>query len=293
MTRALALLWPPLYAALQLFWTLGTTPGWARGTDLVLPPWIVIPLCAATPLIVAASWATGGTVLLVAAAWAVTALLGGAAAMLLLDLVGVILPGLGIPTDPLGALSRIGCLGVAILAGATALRFQRRVRGCTRCSRIPALLHTPAWAYTAAYVAIAGFAVRAVAQFTLIDAVPYDGGLQLAIFEIGFVLAGVLLPLALVHGFGRIWPRWVPPLAGRRVPRWLVLGAGVLVSVALCGYFGMGLVQLTLETVRGIAQEVAFMWVAVPGYVVWGLGVAGATWHYYRRTKRGCVVCGV
>jgi hypothetical protein len=43
-------------------------------------------------------------------------------------------------------------------------------------------------------------------------------------FEAGFVLAGTLLPLALVHSWGRVLPRWVPLLAGRRVPRWLLLG---------------------------------------------------------------------
>jgi hypothetical protein len=50
---------------------------------------------------------------------------------------------------------------------------------------------------------------------------------------VGFVLGGTLLPLALVHSWGLIWPRWIPAPAGRRFPRWLVLGPAIGISGGL------------------------------------------------------------
>ncbi|GAA3381902.1 hypothetical protein GCM10020369_01670 [Cryptosporangium minutisporangium] len=52
-------------------------------------------------------------------------------------------------------------------------------------------------------------------------------------------LAGTLLPLALAHRWGRLWPAWFLPLRGRAVPRWLVLGTGLFVGGSLTAYFGV------------------------------------------------------
>lgn len=284
--------WALVYAAIQVGWLVGEAPRWGRGADLTLPSTAVIGMCVAVAAVVAALKATGGRTILVVAAWALSVLLGGASAMLLLDVVGGILPGMGIPRDGFGFLSRLGCLAVAVFSGATALTYQRRLCGCTRCSRIPGLDRTPRWAYLAAYAAIAGFAARVIAQITLWENSPFAENAQLLIFEAGFVLAGLLLPLALVHSWGKVWPRWVLPLAGRRVPRWLVAGPGFGVAAALCGYFGMGLAQLVVETVNGTQDEVLFMWVAIPGYTLWGIGLAFASVAYYRVTKPACTACG-
>ena len=117
-------------------------------------------------------------------------------------------------------------------------------------------------------------------------------------FEIGFLLAGLLLPLALVHSWGRIWPRWVPLLAGRRVPRWLLLGPAAAVGGGLVVYFGLGLGQLTVETVTGTwdpgdgSLPLWFYWIAMPAYLLWGAGLLVAMVSFQQRTRPRCPACG-
>ncbi|GAA2408304.1 hypothetical protein GCM10010404_77920 [Nonomuraea africana] len=288
-----ALLAALAYGSVQAYWAAGNAPAWVLGYDVTLPSWVVIALCAGVALVVTGLRATRGLLPLVLAAWALSVALVSAAALLLLDVVSGVLPDLGIPRDPAAFLSRAGCAAVGLLAGATALSWQRRrTAGCVRCVGVPRLESTPRWGYVAAYAAVAGCLIRIVAQVTMGVAVPYAASPSLLIFEFGFLLAGVLLPLALAHRWGKIWPRWVPLLAGRRVPRWLVAGPGFAVAGALLAYFGTGLIQMTAETIDGTLEEPAFMWVAVPSYVLWGVGLAFASIAYYRITRPACTACG-
>jgi len=128
------------------------------------------------------------------------------------------------------------------------------------------------------------------------------GGRRLAIeglaFEAIFLLAGVVLPLALVHSWGRIVPRWVPLLAGRRVPHWLLLGPASVIGVLMTGYFGFTMVKVATDTFTGAWHRsfgflpLGFFWVAVPGYLLWGLGLDVAAFAYYQLTRPPCRVCG-
>ncbi|MGW5687254.1 hypothetical protein [Nonomuraea sp. NPDC003754] len=281
------------YGAVQASWALGDAPSWVLGFDLTFPAWVVVGLCAGVVLVVAGLRATGGRLPLVLAAWALSAALVSASAVLLLDVVGGILPGLGLPRDLPAFLSRASCATVGLLAGATALSWQRRrTAGCLRCVRLPRLEATPRWGYAAAYAAVAGCLLRIVAQLTMGVAIPYAASPSLLVFEFGFLLAGVLLPLALVHGWGKVWPHWVPFLAGRGVPRWLVVGPGFAIAGAMLAYFGTGITQMVTETIDGTLEEPAFMWVAVPAYVVWGAGLAVASVSYYLITRPACAACG-
>ncbi|MFE3450506.1 hypothetical protein ACFXJ8_16385 [Nonomuraea sp. NPDC059194] len=281
------------YGGVQAYWAVGHAPAWVLGYDVTFPSWAVVALCAGVVLVVAGLRASGGRLPLVLAAYALGVALVAASAVLLLDVVGGILPGLGIPRDLPAFLSRAGCASVGLLAAATGLSWQRRrTAGCLRCVGVPRLDATPRWGYVAAYAAVAGCLVRIVAQLTMGVDIPYAASPSLLIFEFGFLLAGVLLPHALVHGWGKVWPRWVVPLAGRRVPRWLVMGPGFAISAAMLAYFGTGVTQMVRETVDGTLQEPAFMWVAVPAYVVWGLGLAVASVSYYLITRPACASCG-
>ncbi|GAB4004265.1 hypothetical protein GCM10029992_48670 [Glycomyces albus] len=73
--------------------------------------------------------------------------------------------------------------------------------------------------YLGAYFALACCSLR---MAPAIGAWIEDGGVGGAdgfmVFVVALVAAGTVLPLALAHSWGRIWPRWVFPLAGRRVP---------------------------------------------------------------------------
>jgi hypothetical protein len=59
---------------------------------------------------------------------------------------------------------------------------------------------------------------RAVAQGLLGSELQRAGGTVL-LFEVGFMLAGTVLPLSLVHRWGRTFLGRLPLLAGRGVPR--------------------------------------------------------------------------
>jgi hypothetical protein len=187
--------------------------------------------------------------------------------------------------------------------GATALCYQRHWRGtCLACGRTGAAAgpaRPPRWAWLAAWAAVAGCLVRLLAQVAVgFDSNLLKGGGSLLGFEAGFLLAGTVLPLALVYRWGRVFPGWVPLLAGRGVPRWLVLGPALGLGVGMTAYFGVSLVRLAAQTVTGTWAQHAgslplwFFWVAVPAYLAWGLGLGVAALAYRAATRPRCRTCG-
>jgi hypothetical protein len=290
-----ALLSALAYGSVQASWALGGAPSFGPiGTDLtILSGWGAVGLCGVAAVV------AGGLIAvrrqsrpLLVAAWCVSAALVLNCPILLLDLVGGVLSGLGIPRNLAGFLSRASCFGTAVLLGLAALSYRRRWWGVTP----PCLgaagrsTRTPRWAWWAAYGAVAACGIRVLAQVAVgFGGVDPGASSSLLVFEIGFVLAGVVLPLALVHTWGRRFPRWVPVLAGRRVPRWLVLGPAVAVSGSLVVYFGVGLGQLAVETLTGTADQnawpVAFLWAAMVAYFLWGIGLGAAALAYARGTR--------
>lgn len=288
-----------LYGALRIYWQLDGTPLdlSPRGGDLIgFSGWNAIGLCAVTALVAGAlaTVRTSGRArrALLATAGAVSVTLLGASAMLLLDVIGGILPGLGIRFYPLGALSRATGVAAAVLLILATLAYRRET--ADRLSSSPST-HTPRWAYWAAYLSVAGCLCRIAAQAAVgFDKTPLGGGASMILFEVGFVLGGTLLPLALVHSWGLIWPRWVPTLAGRRVPRWLVLGPATGISGGLVVYFGLTLLQMVAERLQGrnpyppsssLGLPELFFWISVPAYLLWGAGMAVAAVSHHTRTR--------
>ncbi|WP_157641464.1 hypothetical protein [Longispora albida] len=229
-------------------------------------------------------------------AWTLVAALVFSCPLFLLDVVYGLIPGLGPEIDPLAAASRAACLiGAGLLARAA---IQHARVHCAACSRRAVVRERrPRWAWWGAYGAIAACFVRIAAQVVVgWGEIPLEQGVALVVFEVGFVLAGTLLPLALVHDFGRVWPRWVPFLAGRKVQRWLVLGPAYALAGGITVYFTVVLGYLTVETVSGsfVADPfpLAFFWVAVPGYLAWGVGLGIAAIGYNLDTRQPCKACG-
>jgi hypothetical protein len=149
---------------------------------------------------------------------------------------------------------------------------------------------------------VVGCAVRIGAQAVVgFDRSPLSSGVSVLLFELGFLLGGSLLPLSLVHSWGRVWPRGVPGLAGRAVPRRLVLWPAAGISAGLVVYFGLMLLQMIAERLRGrnpfppsggLELPEAFFWFAVPSYLAWGAGMAVAAFGYHRMTRPACRECG-
>lgn len=301
-----ALVWALAYGSLRVYWAAAGAPSFPPlGTDLIaFTGWGAVGLCAAAAGVALALGRASWRWPLLVAAWGVSVGLVVACPLLLLDVVGRLFPGLGLPFHPLAFVSRATCLAGGVLVGAATVAYRRRWRSaCLFCGRadsgVRPATQPPRWAWWVAYAAIAGWLVRLLAQVAVgFGSSPMQAGGSLLAFEVGFVLAGTLLPLALVHSWGRVLPGWAPLLAGRRVPRWLLLGPAFGIAGGLTFYFGVGIVQLAFETLNGTwdrsagSLPLAFFWVAMPAYLVWGLALGAAAFAYRRITRPSCRVCG-
>lgn len=300
------LVWALGYGALRVFWAAGNAPYFQPiGTDLVVfTGWGAVGLCFAAACIGVAVLTTGGSRAVMVAGYAVAGAMLAADALLLPDVINALIPGLGQDVG-LGAFaSRAALLAGAVLVAASTLGYQRRsTGGCPRCGRRGDHVgsrRVPRWAYVGAYAAVLGALMRLLVQYIAgFDSIPMTASASLVVFEVGFVLAGTVLPLALVHSWGRIWPRWVPLLAGRRVPRWLVLGPGLGLAGGITAYFGFILAHMVGNVLAGQPGfddpgpfSQAFFWVAVLSYWVWGLGMGAAAIGYFRTTRSQCRSCG-
>jgi hypothetical protein len=293
-----------VYAGLRLLWE--TSPPAVDlspiGSDLVGPDgWAAIALCLAAAVVAGAlilppAHGPGRWTRFVAASAVSAALVAAGGPLLLLDVVGGLFPGSGVGFYPVGAVSRICCLAAGALLGlAVASEVQRLREACSECGRrlsrwTTSLSRTPRWAYAAAYISVAGFLTRVLAQVAVgFDGSPIPMDRSALLFETSMALAGVLLPLALVHRWGRWWPRW------------LVLGPAAFTSGGVIVYFGVLFGQMVGERLAGrnpfppssgLDFPEAFFWVAVPAYLVWGFGMAVAALTYFRTTRRQCLSCG-
>ncbi|WP_328418247.1 hypothetical protein OG470_31685 [Micromonospora sp. NBC_00389] len=289
--------WAVAYGGVRLAWTIGEAPEFGQfGSDLLgFTGWRSVALCvAAGALAVALDRVETWRPALAGVAWTVAGALIAAAAILLPELVGLLLFTVGPYFDPVAFASRLGCVTGAVLLSLATAHYQRRTRGdCPDCCRTvrPGLRRsTPArWARWAAYAAVAGLVTRFAAQVVVgFDSLTQDA--SVIGLEIGLLLAGVLLPLALVHRWGEIWPGWVPLLAGRTIPRLLLLVPGFGLGAGIVAYFGMGLVQLTSGSISQFSDT--FLWVAMSAYCILGLGLISASSDYHLRTRATCRACG-
>jgi hypothetical protein len=287
-----ALVWALGYGSLQLWWARGHRPSFGPlGTDLmVVTGPAMVALCGVAVIVAAVLVRPRPARPAELAAWLVSAVLVVSCPLLLLDVVGRSLPGLGIPFDRIAFVSRAACFAGAVLLAAAAVAHRRRTDAdCRWCGRRgdprgPNAVPVPAWARVAAAVSAVCCLVRIGAQAVL----GFDGGggstPTAVAFVVGFLLAGLALPLALVH-------RW-----GRLIPRLVLLVPAAALSLGLLVYFGVGLGQLTVETIEGTAHRepspLVFLWVSLSAYWLWGLGLAAATLSYARRTRKPCRRCG-
>ncbi|MGK5676096.1 hypothetical protein ACSNOB_25035 [Micromonospora sp. URMC 106] len=219
--------WALAYGAVRVRWALVGAPEFPPlDTDLVVfTGWWAVALCAAAGLVgaglaAARFWRPA----LAAAGWVVCAAVLLSCALLLLDVVGLLILDPGAAFHPGALLSRLACLTGAALLHAALLGHRRRLRGdCRRCGRTgpvrDASATVPAWARAAAWAAVLGCLLRLAAQLWVgFEDVPLSQGASMIAFEVGFLLAGVLLPLALVHSWGwsgpagcRCWPAGASP----------------------------------------------------------------------------------
>ncbi|MFC0007386.1 hypothetical protein [Micromonospora siamensis] len=111
-------------------------------------------------------------------------------------------------------------------------------------------------------------------------------------------IGGGVLALGLVRPWGEVWPRWIPVLAGRRIPPALPTTLGGLAAI-LVTIGGLSVVRIVVGTELGWLRpepegpEITGWGAGGPGWLwpLWGLGLAVATAAYHRRRRPRCPVC--
>jgi hypothetical protein len=216
-----AILWALAYGSVRVWWAVHGAPSFGRlGTDLIVfTGWRAVGLCAA---------AAGVALALRTARWRRPLLVARPVYsrafwwVRLPSLIGV------------GGAARAFC-------GRTGIRMR------------PA--QPPWWAWWAAYAAVAGSLARLGAQVAVGFGFMRHAPGSFWVFEAGFVLSGTVPPLALVHSWDGVVPRWVP--------RWLPLGPAFGIGGALTVYFGVSMLKLTADTLSGT-------WDPGPSLFRWG-----------------------
>jgi hypothetical protein len=303
----IAAVWALGFAAVHAWWAVAGAPRFAPPGESFFPGgWVpvVLSLVAAVVAMLIGSGAGRDRDprrrwLLAGAGWLAGAGMIAYSFMFWASVVGVLF-GLRVSwVDWTTLLARGSGVACGVLTVAVAIAEQRRARGaCPRCGRVHGRPRqrrtdpTPRWAYVAGYLAIAGCLSRFGAE--ILYGLTSGKGLSevltgpASVLAILLFLAGTLLPLALTHRWGRIWPRWVVPLAGRAVLRWIVLGPGLFMGAGFTGYFGIGAMIAWAADANMDGRPLWWTVMVLPGYTVWGLGLLGAAISYFNLTKPEC-----
>lgn len=257
----------------------------AAGLALVIPDYRVLQAVAYTPIILVGApfgWPPGVSVL-DAFPWPVT--------------------------------NQLVSIAGGVLWAAAAVAYQRRSRGaCGTCGRAES---GGGWTAPAAAARWGRWAVYVAATIPVLYAVTrlaWALGLPLGISEellrdlqesgmwvVGAALAtmglaGSILTLGLVQRWGEVFPRWIPGLAGKRVPPALAIVPPSLVSVLVTT---AGLMFIRLQLAGALDEVFAFgselQWAAIAPellWPVWGAALSAATFAYYYRRRGRCPHCG-
>ncbi|MFI6502546.1 hypothetical protein [Nonomuraea typhae] len=196
------------------------------------------------------------------------------------------------------------CAGGGVLWAGAALAFQRRTAGaCESCGRTHGrsgmgVSRIARWGTWAAYVGFAVPLFYSVVRWAWALGVPLlfsEEGIKW-LHETGMAWAGAglatfgalggVLTLGLARPWGRIWPRWVPVLAGRAVNPRLPVTLGALVTGVLASA-GMVAIRIT-----DWADPQAWLTSPMAYWPLWAAALGMATLGYYFRTRPECRRCG-
>ncbi|MEV6600718.1 hypothetical protein AB0M36_28280 [Actinoplanes sp. NPDC051346] len=306
--RGVAPVWQFAYVLVHLWWAVGGAPSFHNGQKSYFPGgWVPVVLGVVALAGCLAAAATARREVDRTGRYALAGLnaVAGAALCVYSFLFPIMLvalvfegPGPGIVASLLatggGAVAGILCLRVAVE--------QRRlaVGSCESCGRVHGRSpesrreRAPGWAFAGAYVAVAGFAIRISVWLADTIAGRFQSEVSrsdvswsaMVVFVALMSLAGTVLPLALAHRWGRVWPGWVVPLRGRAVPRWLVLGPGLFVGAGLTVYFGIAGMTAWIRGDTG--GPFLPLLLDMGGYTLWGTGLLVACASYAALTRPPC-----
>ena len=216
---------------------------------------------------------------------------------------------------PWPVVNQLMCISGGVLWAAAGLAYWRRMRGacafCGRTERVTGWTSSEAarrWGRWATGVAITIPLLYAATRYLWALGIPLGiseeflrEGQAIGLWWAGAALAtlavgGAALTFGLIRRWWEIFPRWIPFLAGRRVPESLVVIPASLISVLVTSA-GMMFVRLvltgTMSEVFVFAEEVG--WAALAPellWPVWGVALAAATLAYHYRRPGRCRRCG-
>ncbi|WP_250035354.1 hypothetical protein [Paractinoplanes maris] len=104
-----------------------------------------------------------------------------------------------------------------------------------------------------------------------------------------FAVGGAVLTLGLVQRWGEVFPRWMPGVAGRRVPIKLATVPATLVTIFVMS------ASVAFYAEPGLWAEVAADGLAVApilAWPFWSLALGAATLAYHLRRRPACANCG-
>lgn len=267
-----------------------------------LPGW-------ATPLAAAASVFGAALLMSPLRARRVLVAINGAAVLLLLLAAGGILFDLlrvfglmDLLTDwPMFATRAFALTSAILLFRATALRVRELAGTCARCGGPAAA--PPHWlGYLGVLFALpypvikTNWALGGTIGLDYPD--PARDGFTSGWLAVPAALIGIVLSLALVHRWGRIWPRWVPGLAGRPTPRWLLLFGGWFGTALLFTMGPAGSATALADLISGTSPNAIAGMHYWPGalfyasWMCWALVLGPSVYLYQRATRRKpCGTC--
>jgi hypothetical protein len=301
--------WQAVYALVHLWWAVDGAPAALGGLESYFPGgWLPVIIAVAAfagcgAVVVGASREVADT-----ARYAIAGLnaIAGVALCVYSFLFPVMLASILFEERSTENVARLLATGSGVVGGIFCLVLAARerraaARPCPSCGRVHGTSpesrydRSPHWAYAGAYLAVVGYLARMVVWLdqaiagTWPSAASRANGISvtaMAVFLGLMSLAGTLLPLALAHRWGRVWPAWLVPLRGRAVPRWLVLGAGLFIGGSLTAYFGIG---ATSAWIGGdIEGPFLSLLLELGGYTLWGVGLLVASASYFTLTRPPC-----
>ncbi|MFD0772291.1 hypothetical protein ACFQZ1_26685 [Bacillus sp. CGMCC 1.60114] len=200
------------------------------------------------------------------------------------------------------------CLVGGVLWAATVLSFQRQSRdACRYCGhkngtkRSMASNSTARWGRLATYVAILAPAYYDITRIAWLLGIPLgitkelfqslqDSGAVWAGAGLALVsISGAILTRGLIKPWGEIFPRWIPFLAGKRVPPALAIVPAGFVSIML---IAAG-IQIALDF--SFSSNFQNWGASTPLllFPIWGIALGVATIFYYYKRKGRCNYCSV
>ncbi|MEV0157525.1 hypothetical protein AB0H57_27890 [Micromonospora sp. NPDC050686] len=198
-------------------------------------------------------------------------------------------------------------VGGVLLAGALLVWRRRTASACLACGRGDAAGRwtEPAaaarWGRWAAWTAALIPLVYAATRFAWLAGIPLgigtdflaemrETGLVWAGAGLGaFATVGAVLTLGLVRPWGERFPRWLPGLAGRRVPVAVAVVPAGLVALSVTG---AALALLTLPEFWRLTEDFSAAEAPMLLWPLWGPALGAAALAYHLRRRGGCQHCG-